>query len=217
MKKVKNKKTFGILISAVCVLSLAAALSFGIIGMMATPKDSTSNNGISDSTNKLVNQDLGNVLTNTVELKISKELLELNEEEFDYTLTQEQKDNGFTGVKKNADGSATFTIKRKDYNQFIKECREETKKSFDEMNADGAFASVKKIEYTEKFEKVTITADKSKFENSLDGMCVFGCGLASCLYQMYDIDAPGKCTVEVKDSATGEVFQTTVYPEALDN
>ena len=65
--------------------------------------------------------------------------------------------------------------------------------------------------------KITITADKNSFENGLDSLSVFSCGLASIMYQMFDIGAPGKCTVEVKDSATGEIFQTTVYPDALDS
>ena len=174
-------------------------------------------NGAFIKDDKAVNQDLGNILTGTVEINIPKEFLELDGEKFDYVLTEEQKENGFTNIKKNEDGSATYTIKKKNYEKYIKELREAAKQGIDELTKDGSFASIKSITYNNNLSKITITADKNSFENGLDSLSVFSCGLASIMYQMFDIDAPGKCTVEVKDSATGEIFQTTVYPDALDS
>lgn len=174
-------------------------------------------NGTFIKDDKAVNQDLGNILTGTVEINIPKEFLELDGEEFDYALTEEQKENGFTDIKKNEDGSATYTIKKKNYEKYIQELRETAKQGIDELTKDGSFASIKGITYNNNLSKITITADKNGFENGLDSLSVFSCGLASIMYQMFDIDAPGKCTVEVKDSATGEIFQTTVYPDALDS
>lgn len=187
----------------------------------SSANSSQSQNNVSkkDSSNgivsKVANQGIGNILTDTVSITIAKEMLDLSGDTFDYTLTKEQKDNGFTSIKKNKDGSATYTIKNSEYKKFIAEMKKTAKQGIDEITADGSFPSIKSISYNDDLSKIVITADRKAFENSFDSMAVFRCGLTSCMYQMYDIDAEGKCTVEVKDSVSGEVFQTTVYPDAL--
>lgn len=219
MKKNKNKSS--LIITALAAFTLTFAIAFIVgIGIVAVT-DNEAWQGIKSTylsdndTTKLASQDLGNVLTGTVEITLPKEFIDLGGEEFDYTLTQEQKDNGFTDIKKNDDGSATYTMKKSDYKKYIAELKQTTKDSFDKMLADGTYTTIEKIEYTDDFEKITIIANKEDFENSLDSFCILSCGLTSYMYQVFDVDASGKCTVEVKDSATGEVFQTTVYPDAL--
>lgn len=206
-----NGKTLFSIIGALFVLMVA--LTGTLIGVFAGGGAEIKNSGESD-TAIVAEQNLGNVLSGTVELTISKDFLEFMGEEFDYTLTQEQRDSGFTDIKKNDDGSATYTIKKKEYQAYVKELKGTTAQGFDEMLADDSFSSVKKIEYTDRFEKITITADKEQFENSFDSLCIMSCGLSSCMYQMFDIDAAGKCIIEVKDSATGEVFRTETYPKS---
>lgn len=167
-------------------------------------------NGKTD--NKLVNK---NIISNTVEIKLTKEMIDLFIEDFDYALTQEQKENGFTEIKKNDDGSATYTIKKKDYDVFLKNYKETAKQAIDELTEEGAFSSIKNITYNEDLSKIVISANKEKFEDSFDSMVIMSCGLTSCMYQMFDINAKGKCTVEVKDSNSGKVFKTTIYPDAM--
>ena len=207
MKKIKVINTITTVLLTIDLIAVAI-LSVFIVGSI---------NGTFTKSNKTANQDLGNILTGTVEIDMPKEFLQLGGEEFDYTLTDEQKAKGFTNIKKNEDGSATYTIKKKDYDKYIQELRQTAKQGIDELTKDGSFASIKNIAYNDNLSKITITANKSGFENGLDSLAVFSCGLSSTMYQMYDIDAPGKCTIEVKDSTTGEVFQTTVYPDALEN
>lgn len=172
-------------------------------------------NGVNqeNESSKIANQGIGNILTGTVELTISKDMLALFGDGFDYNLSQEQKDNGFTDIKKNEDGSATYTIKKKDYEKFIDEYKTQTKNTLNEIINGNNFTSIQKIQYTENFDKITIVAEKEKFENSFDSMCVMSCGLTSCMYQMFDVNSDGKCIVEVKDVATGEVFRTETYPQ----
>ena len=155
------------------------------------------------------------LFSKTVEITIPSTFFELNEEPFDYQLTEEDKENGFTNIKKNDDGSATYIIKKDKYKIFINELKAETANSIDELKASGAFSSIEKIEYTDKFEIVTITANREQFQNGIDNMAVLSCGLNSYAYQLFDTDAKGTCTVNVKDSTSGEVFYTTVYPDAL--
>ena len=166
------------------------------------------------SDNKIVNK---NIISNTIEINLPKEMIDLFGENFEYTLTQEQKDNGFTSIKKNDDGSAIYTIKKKDYEVFLETYREKTKQVIDEISKNEAFISIKSITYNEDFSKIVISAKKDEFENSFDSMSMMTCGLSSCMYQMFDINASGKCLIEVKDFQTGEVFKTAEYPEEIQN
>lgn len=223
-KYIPNGKTIFFLISCVVVaVFLLSGVVFGIftdsndmeIKDSATSSAQTEKEEKSVSDNKFAQQGLGNLFSGTVEITVPLEFLEMSGEEFNYQLTEENKENGFTEIKKNDDGSATYTIKKKEYKKFISELREATKQGIDELNKDGAFPSVQSITYNNDLSKITITADKEKFQNSFDTAIMFGCGLTSCLYQAYDIDAKGECTVEVKDVTTGETIKSAVYPDAF--
>lgn len=219
MKKTKNLPISSIVI--ICSLCIVIGVLISIVGCFAwvynTPeiKEAFIETYKIDGGSLLVSKDFGNILTGTIEINISKELLELNGKKFDYTLTEEQKKQGFTNIKRNKDDSATYTIKKKNYEKFIAEFKKISKQGIDELTKDGSLTSIKKITYNDDLSKITILADKSKFENSIDSMALFSCGLTSCVYQTFDVNAPGKCTVDVKDSVSGEIFKTIVYPDAL--
>lgn len=155
----------------------------------------------------------GGAFSSTVELTIPAEFLEMVDEDFDYTLTEENKEAGFTDIKKNEDGSATYTIKKSDYKKLKKELQETTKESLDELVTDGSFSSLKEIEYNDDFSEITITVAGEKYEKSFDAMAVTACGLCSLSYQIFDVDAENVCKVTVKDSSTDKVIDTQVFPE----
>lgn len=155
----------------------------------------------------------GGVFSNTVELTIPAEFLEMIDEDFDYTLTEENKENGFTDIKKNEDGSATYTIKKSDYKKLKKELQATTKESLDELVTEGSFPSLERIEYNDDFSEITIFVDKDSYENSFDSLAVTTCGLCSLMYQIFDIDAENVCEVTVKDSSTDKVIDTQIFPE----
>lgn len=215
MKKTKNFSVLSIWI--ICILCILIGFLAAIIACFAwvynTPKIKTAfSETYFNKDNSFVKSDL---FSGTVDITIPASFFELNEEPFNYQLTEEDKGNGFTDIKKNNDGSATYTIEKDKYDTFINELKTETASSIDELTTNGSFASIEKIEYTDKFETVTITANKEQFENSIDNIAVLSCGLSSYAYQLFDIDAEGICTINVKDSTSGEVFQTTIYPDAL--
>ncbi len=217
-----KQKTLSVFsISIICILCLLIGVLSTVIGCFCwvynTPaiKEAFVKTYNNENSSFSVKETFGNVLSGTVEINIPLALLELDGEPFDYKLSEENKENGFTSIKKNSDGSATYTIKKKEYNKFIEEYRAEIKSSLDILTTDGTFPSIQKIEYTDNFDKITIIANKEKFESSLDSMSVMTCGLSSCAFQMFDVNSDRKCTVEVKDSTTGEVFQRTIYPDAL--
>ncbi len=217
--KQKTLSVFSIFI--ICILCLLIGVLSTFIGCLCwvyntpTIKEAFVETYNNDNNSFSVKETFGNKLSGTVEINIPLALLELDEEPFDYKLTEEDKENGFTNIKKNSDGSATYTIKKKEYNKFIGEYRAKIKSSFDSLTADDAFPSIQKIEYTDNFDKITIIANKEEFESGLDSMSVTTCGLSSYLFQIFNVNSKGKCTIEVKDSSTDEIFQTIIYPDAL--
>ncbi|MBQ5321347.1 MAG: hypothetical protein J6K88_04765 [Oscillospiraceae bacterium] len=174
----------------------------------------------SDTLDKVANQNIGDIITGKVQITINKEfigLMSTEEKPFDYTLTQEQKEKGFIDIKKNDDGSATYVIEKKDYENFISEFKAITRQTLDELVSKNTYSSIKSITYNDDFSKIVITADEKSFENSLDSFAILSCGLSSCMYQMFDVDASGKCIISVKDSTSGEIFKTAEYPADLNN
>ncbi len=177
-----------------------------------TDKKTESNNDASASSESSASSQgikASKKLFGDVEITLPKELVDENATE----LTDEQKNSGFTKAEKLPDGSIKYTIKRKEYNKFIEDLRKQTASSLDELSTSDALTSIQGIKYNDDFSKITIIADKSAFSESFDSMAITTCGLASQLYQCFDVNAPQKVTVEVKDSTTNEVFQTETFPK----
>lgn len=155
-------------------------------------------------------------LTPSVKINFPKELVELTSSSNDSSnlvLTDEQKENGFTKIEKNNDGSITYTIKKSAYKTFIYDLKTEARNGIDEIMNSGNYSSIKNITYNDNFSEITIMVDKSLFENSIDSLAILSCRITSIMYQNFDIDSPKKCTITIKDFTTGEIIQTETYPE----
>jgi hypothetical protein len=65
---------------------------------------------------------------------------------------------------------------------------------------------------------MTLIVDKELYENSLDGFAILGLGTAALYYQLFDgVQAENiAVTINIKDSTTGELFETMVYPDDLE-
>lgn len=210
MSKKTRKIENAIIIFAIVVLSFTVVfLSFSIVSIL---KNSDSDNSQSTISNADSGITVDKKLFGDVEITIPEPIVAFMGEAAT-ELTDEQKEKGFTKAEKQADGSLKYTIKRSKYDDYLKELRESTASGFDEMLKDGSLTSVKNITYNKDFSKITITADKEKFQSGFDSSMILGCALSAQLYQSFDVDAPQKVVVEVKDSVTNEIFQTETYPE----
>lgn len=60
--------------------------------------------------------------------------------------------------------------------------------------------------------------EKEAFENSFDGFAALGLGMSGIYYQLFDgVDMDkNKVTIHLKDDSTGEVYDSIVYPDALE-
>ncbi|MDK8642101.1 hypothetical protein [Niallia taxi] len=122
-------------------------------------------------------------------------------------------------VTKNEDGSLTYKMSKSEHKQMMKDLKKNAEDSLEEIKSDGTFPSVKDIDHNKSFSKFTMTVDKAAYENSMDAWSVIGIGITGMMYNLFngeDMDKM-KITIDIKDEATGEVFDTTVYPDALED
>jgi len=101
----------------------------------------------------------------------------------------------------------------------MKDLKKNAEDSLEEIKTDGTFPSVKDIDHNKSFSKFTMTVDKAAYENSMDAWSVIGIGITGMMYNLFngeDMDKM-KINIDIKDEATGEVFDTTVYPDALED
>ncbi len=211
MSKKSQKVENTIIILAVVILSFTVVfLSFSIVSILKNPDSYNSQSATSNTDNGI---QVDKKLFGDVEITIPEPIVALMGEAANTELTAEQKDKGFTKFEKQADGSVKYTIKRSKYDDFLKVLRESTASTFDQMLKSGTLTSVKNITYNKDFSKITIIANKEEFESGFDSSIMLSCSLASQLYQCYDVDAPQKIVIEVKDPVTNEIFKTETYPE----
>ncbi|PLT47575.1 hypothetical protein NYE40_20245 [Paenibacillus sp. FSL W8-1187] len=128
------------------------------------------------------------------------------------------KKNGVTDVKRNEDGSVTYKMPRSVHGKMMDEMKASLLTSIDELKAGETFQSVKDIEYSKDFSEFTLIVDQAKFEGSFDAFAAIGVALPAMYYRLFDgvPQDENKVTVKMQDQASGEVFQTVVYPDAME-
>ena len=150
----------------------------------------------------------------TVDITIPAELLG---EDATGELTEEQKSQGFKSAKLNEDGSMTLTISKANYKDFMKEYRKSIAEGLDSISTSGDYPSIKKLEYNDDFSKVTMTVDKASYEGSFDGFANLAIGMSGMIYQAFDVDIDQpRVEIDIKDEATGEIFDNVVYPDDIE-
>jgi len=127
------------------------------------------------------------------------------------------KNSGIKEVIKNDDGSLTYKMSKPEHQEMMKGLKEGILASVDEIKASEEFKSVKDVTYNKSFSEFTLTVDKKEFENSFDTMASLGLALTGMYYQLFNgvgVDNY-KVTVIFKDESNGEVINTIVYPDDL--
>lgn len=200
------------------IFDICVALGFfAFVGfsVFTTPEEVDS--AISSADNAGIQADK-NILGD-VEITIPADLLTLglddttDNSEYIDTIIAQAKTQGFKSVEKLPDGSLKYKIGRKEYKTFIEEYRQITSDSIAELYGENGFQSVKGITHNDDFSKITVTVDKEQYSNSFDSMVKMSVGLMCRMYQVYDVDAPQKVVVEIKDNITGDIIEKETYPE----
>lgn len=129
------------------------------------------------------------------------------------------KAEGVKEVIKNDDGSLTYIMSKSEHKKVLSEMEEDINQDIEELKSGEDFPSIKDVKKNNSYSEFTIVVNREKFENSFDGIAALGLGLSGMFYQLFngsDADK-AKVTINFEDGSTGEIFDTVVYPENLNN
>jgi major membrane immunogen (membrane-anchored lipoprotein) len=121
-------------------------------------------------------------------------------------------------VTRNDDGSVTYKMSKAKHKEMMKEMQTELEKTIADTKNGEDYPSVKEVTNNKDFSEFTLEVDREAYENSFDGFAAFGLGLSGMFYQLFNGVDPEDYEVKilVKDSATGEVFNEVIYPDAME-
>lgn len=155
-----------------------------------------------------------------VDVTIPASLLEFDDdEEIDIDeIKKEAKESGIKKVVQNDDDSVTYTMSKSTHRELLDEMEKGVEETIDEIINDEDFISIKDIKVNKNYDKYELIVDKEGFENSLDGFGVLGVALNSMYYQLFEGVEPDdyEVIIDIKDEETGEVFDTVIFPDALE-
>lgn len=127
------------------------------------------------------------------------------------------KNKGIKDIKQNTDGSLTYIMSKSKHKEMMKELESGLLESIEDAKNNEDYVSIKDVTHNKSFSEFTLIVDQEKYENSFDGFVAFGFGLSGMYYQLFNGVSPDdyKVTINIKSEATGEVINTIVYPDAL--
>lgn len=114
----------------------------------------------------------------------------------------------------NDDGTITYRMSKAEYETMREDARENILQTLEEIKSGSNFASIKDVTHNDSFTEFELTVDKAAYENSFDSLVGMTIGFSGAFYQLIEGVPNGetKTTITVKDEATGEVFDTVVFP-----
>lgn len=126
---------------------------------------------------------------------------------------------GVKEVKVNEDGTVYYKMSKSDHKKMMDKLKTSIQESMDELITSGDAPSFKEIKYNKDFTNFDVTVDREAFENSMDAFMIFTFALSGTFYNAFqgeDMDNL-KITVNMIDAATNETFDTTVFPDDMED
>lgn len=150
-----------------------------------------------------------------VEITIPSSLVEGEDKE---QLIEEAKEEGVSEVEENDNGSLTYKMSKSTHNDMMNGIEDNINQNIDEIKNNEDYTSIKDITANNSFSEFTMVVNQEEFENSFDGFAAVGLAISGLYYQLFDGADPDNYEVEVlmENADTGEVFDTVVYPDALE-
>ncbi len=129
------------------------------------------------------------------------------------------KEEGIKEAIKNNDGSVTYKMSKSVHKEMMKELENGILETVEDIKNSDDFASIKDVSNNKSFTEFTLTVNKEQFEGSFDAMASMGLALAGMYYQLFNGVDPEqyKVTVIFKDESNGEVINTIVYPDDMND
>jgi len=192
---------------------LAATSLLAACGEEDASKKETENNVATEeeANNESVNVDKG--LLN-VEVTLPATFFEdMTEDE----IVAGAKEEGYSDVKVNEDGTVTYQMSKSKHNEIMKEMEGNLVSAVEEIVKSGDYPSIKEISYSKNFEEYDLKVNREQFENSFDGFALLGLYMTGGFYQAFDgkVGDDIQITFNIIDNETNEKYDTIVYPEDL--
>ena len=127
-------------------------------------------------------------------------------------------EEGISETVVNEDGSVTYTMSKSKHKEMMKEMGDSIVDMVKEVVESGDYPSIKEISYNKDFDEFDVKVDRAAYENSLDGFAILGLVMGSSYYSAFNGVSPEdmKITFNLVDVNTDEVFETSVYPDDLE-
>lgn len=150
-----------------------------------------------------------------VELTLPADLFEGQTED---EIIAKAKEEGVKEVKVNEDGTVYYKMSKSEHKKMMKEMKESAVESITEIVKSDDYPSIKEISYNKDFTEYDITVDRNALENSMDGFALFSLAILGTYYNTFDGKSYDdlKLTMNMIDEATGKVYDTTVFPDDLE-
>lgn len=139
-------------------------------------------------------------------------------QDIDEVIAQAEED-GAKEVTKNDDGSLSYKMSKSEHKKMMAEMEKDMLAFIEEMETSEDYSSIQTVEYNKSFTEYTVVVDQEAFESGFDGFALFGLAIQSMYYQVFDgvKEEDYQTTVHMKNAETSEVFDTIVYPDALED
>lgn len=130
----------------------------------------------------------------------------------------EAKGNGIIETIINEDGSVTYTMSKSKYKEMMKELGDSVGSTIDEIVNSEDYTSIKEISYNKDFTEFDVKVNRQQYEEGFDGFAIFGLVIGSTYYSAF----AGKSSEDLQiifnmiDETTGEIYNTTIYPDEWD-
>ena len=118
----------------------------------------------------------------------------------------------------NDDGSVTYKMSKSQHKDMMEGMATGIEEAKADMVESGDYPSIQAVESSKNYDQFTLKVDREGYENSFDGFATMTLGFGGSYYQAFDGKSPEDLHLEivVEDAATGEVIDTIVYPDVLE-
>ncbi|MGJ9457392.1 hypothetical protein [Oceanobacillus sp. CF4.6] len=153
-----------------------------------------------------------------VEVTLPPSFFESEEKDIETIIEEAEAEEGIKEVTQNSDGTLTYKMSKSKHKEMMEDMESDINSTIDEMETSEDYVSIQDVKANKSFSEFTIVVDREGYENSFDGFASLALGMSGMLYQLFDGKSPDEynVTITLEDAATGEVFDTVDYPEALE-
>ncbi|MBM7540656.1 hypothetical protein [Amphibacillus cookii] len=124
---------------------------------------------------------------------------------------------GITEVTVNDDGSVTYTMPESVHDEWLSDYATEIESTMAELVSSADFVSISDVTANNDYSSFTVAVDQEVYENSFDGIAAFSLGISGLFYQLMNGVNPDdyNVTIDIVDEESGEIFDSVIYPDDM--